>query len=685
MIKKFNNACHLLLASDTSRLLQLSFLMLFVELALIRWTGSNIFFISFFSNFILLASFLGIGVGFLRSRSSRHFFAFSPILLALLIYFCYQFHYEYQINIDRINNDLIYFDVLFNKNILPVSLTLPITFVITTAVMAAIADGTARTFQKFPPLAAYRLDILGSLLGIIVFSILSFLNASPLFWGMIISLLFISLLIKDWRLHPLLTLLQISALILLVTTFAKETRTGYYWSPYYKIVIQKYAGERYVVNANGMPQQTIESVKQRKETKPFYFLPYQHRVGHAPLDNVLIIGAGTGGDVAIALAEGANHVDAVEIDPLLYRLGKRLHPDQPYNDPRVHVFINDGRAFLQQSVNQYDMILFGLPDSLMLISGQSSLRLESYLFTLEAISTVKNHLKPDGIFTLYNYYNYRFIVDRLANTLATVFDQTPCLDTYGAENHWLSVLTISRTPSAIQCRTPWYPVTTYTTPSTDNHPFFYLKDNRISILYIAALLFIFLTAIVAIKVMAASFYAIVNYLDLFFMGAAFLLLETKSIVNFALLFGSTWFVNALVFISILLTAYLGIEVANRTMHLRTGRLYGVLLVSLFLAWMIPNHELLSLPLALRFFAATTLAFAPIFIANLIFADRFRYTLHSTEALGANFLGAVCGGLLEYVALIVGYQSLLILITLLYTIAIILMRFNYFSKNNSVKE
>src|SRR5437016_1446664 len=67
------------------RLFGLSFLMLFVELALIRWTGAKIVYLSYFSNFVLLGSFLGIGIGFLRSRSRVNLFAWAPVALALLV------------------------------------------------------------------------------------------------------------------------------------------------------------------------------------------------------------------------------------------------------------------------------------------------------------------------------------------------------------------------------------------------------------------------------------------------------------------------------------------------------------------------------------------------------------------------------------------------------------------------
>ena len=108
-------------------------------------------------------------------------------------------------------------------------------------------------------------------------------------------------------------------------------------------------------------------------------------------------------------------------------------PNDPYADPRVEVFITDGRAFLQSSRRTYDVILFALPDSLTLVSGQSALRLESYLFTREAFETVRARLNPGGVFAMYNFYRERWLVDRLAGTLQTVFGAAPCLDTYGVE------------------------------------------------------------------------------------------------------------------------------------------------------------------------------------------------------------------------------------------------------------
>ena len=70
------------------------------------------------------------------------------------------------------------------------------------------------------------------------------------------------------------------------------------------------------------------------------------------------------------------------------------------------------------------------------------------------------------------------------------------------------------------------------------------------------------------------------YLDLFFMGAAFLLLETMNVVRFALWFGTTWFVNALVFFGILVAVLLAIEVARRVRLPRPSILYALLAATL---------------------------------------------------------------------------------------------------------
>jgi hypothetical protein len=177
-----------------------------------------------------------------------------------------------------------------------------------------------------------------------------------------------------------------------------------------------------------------------------------------------------------------------------------------------------------------------------------------------------------------------------------------------------------------------------------------------------------LLSVVGIRMMGGPFRAVTRYADLFFMGVAFLLLETKSVTQFALLFGTTWFVNALVFLGVLCSVLVAVAVSRRITFRRPARLYVVLLAALALAYLIPQERLLDLAVAPRFVAAVTLAFFPIFTANLVFTQRFKDTASSTVAFGANLLGAMVGGLLEYAALITGFRGLLVIVAVAYGLA-----------------
>src|SRR6185369_9986233 len=288
-----------------------------------------------------------------------------------------------------------------------------------------------------------------------------------------------------------------------------------FWSPYYKVRVD---GDR--VSVNGIPHQHMGTPEQRLRDEEFYFLPYSYRAAKGPPKNVLIVGAGTGSDVAIALAEGVEHIDAVEIDPRLQQLGVALHPSHPYDD-----------------------ILFALPDSLTLVAGQSSLRLESYLFTLESMQTARAHLAPGGEFAMYNFYREPWLVDRLAGTLEAVYGHAPCIFERGSDEGGLAVMAASPDAATLSCPERWKAAgEAVPPPATDNHPFLYLRSDSIPGFYLVTISLILLCSALMIKVVGGSYRSMTSYGDLFFMGAAFLLLETKNVVQFALLFGTTWFV-----------------------------------------------------------------------------------------------------------------------------------------------
>lgn len=634
---------------DRTELLLASFLMLFVELVLIRWTGAFVVYLSYFSNFVLLGSFLGIGIGFLRARKGPDLFRWAPLGLVILTGLVKGL----PVVIDRSGSDLIYFGSLTTKG-LPAWVMLPFIFVAVAAVMAAIAHGVAVRFARFEALEAYRLDIGGAVVGIVSYAVLAFIGAPPLVWAIVIVAVF-------WFLLRSKRAVDLAALVALVVVFGIGSyQADVVWSPYYRI-----QADGPDLRVNGIPHQRMT----RTAGTP-YEVPYD-RVVH-PAGDVLVIGAGNGNDVSAALRAGATSVDAVEIDREIQRLGAERHPERPYDDQRVNPVIDDGRAFLERTDRSYDLIVFALPDSLTLVSGQSAVRLESYLFTREAIEAARDHLKPDGAFAMYNFYRERWLLDRLGGSLRTVFGRDPCLD-LGAETSdkvvgQYAMLAVGNSPDAVACDGIWKPSGKVVAPATDDRPFVYLRERTIPSRYLWVLALVLVASALLVRTTGGRFRPMGGALDLFFMGAAFLLLETKSVVGFALLFGTTWFVNALVFAGILVTVLLAIEVERRIRIGRPGLLFGLLFAGLLLAGLVPAEALLSMSVIPRFLAATALAFFPVFLANLVFAERFRDTRDPTTAFGANLLGAMVGGALEYMSLVTGYRALLVLAAVLYGLA-----------------
>ena len=637
-------------------------LILFLELVLIRELGAKIVHLSYFTNFVLLGSFLGVGLGFLASGKRRDLAWLSPPTLTALIAFVTLVPVE----IDRRGDQIIYFTFNVKPSGPPAWIVLPLVFAAVAVCVFGPAQLVGRSFRDLEALDAYRLDLLGSLSGIAAFTGLALLGAPPLVWGIVLVALFVALIGTARA-------VTFSCAVLIALFVADLPSSNVMWSPYYRIVATQFdlgQGETGLnVQVNGVPHQVARSVEGRLRDDPLYGVVYD-RVVHGAPGNVLVVGAGTGNDVALALAKGATHVDAVEIDPKILDLGRRLHPDRPYDDPRVTTHVDDGRAFLARTNNRYDLVLFALPDSLALVTGSGAVRLESYLFTREAMVSVRRHLTDRGGFAMYNFYREQWLVDRYAGTVASAFGHEPCVDEVQRQAGQ-AVISVALDGTNQRCARA-FAYTTHIAPATDDRPFPYFRGGALPTLYLLALAAILLASFVSVRLVAGPFGAMRGYVDLFFMGAAFLLLETKSITTFALLFGTTWIVNAIVFAGVLIAVLLAVETTRRVRTPSLPVLYVGIAAALALAYVIPNASLLALSVSPRLIAATALAFAPIYLANLAFAKRFSTTENAPEAFGVNVLGAMVGGCIEYVALLIGFRSLLLVAGLLYLAAFMLL-------------
>src|SRR2546423_4993040 len=208
------------------RLVVASFLMLFVELALIRGTAANVTYLSWFTNFVLLGSFLGIGVGFLRMEPTRDRFRSASPILAVLTVFVVLF----PVWIGQSHTRSAKLVMLGGLPALPAWLELSVLFVGVVAVMARIADEVARAFPLFEPLEAYRLDVIGGIAGIAAFSVSSFLGWGPGVWAVIAVVCLLALSRRPFRAIQLVSLTVLAAGLVALSFAPRST-----WSPYNRV------------------------------------------------------------------------------------------------------------------------------------------------------------------------------------------------------------------------------------------------------------------------------------------------------------------------------------------------------------------------------------------------------------------------------------------------------------------
>ncbi|MFN8621056.1 MAG: spermidine synthase [Chloroflexota bacterium] len=661
------------LARPAVRLLLTSATLLFVELMLIRWIPSQVRYIGFFSNFLLMASFLGIGLGILLGRrGARWSLVAFPLLLAIVVAIVVQ----NQLNVEvQGGSGEIWFGLTdASRKAADTNYTvLILAVVMVTAVMASLAMPLGPLLRSMPPLRAYATDIIGSMLGIVAFGLMSWLGTPPVVWFAVVAILVILLVlgtgVDRWAAVSTVVIIGVVAPVGLANA-------GDQWSPYYRITTFADDQGQLTINVNGIPHQALHCVTCPKE--PFYDQIYQW-FPDQQYKNVLVVGAGSGSDVALALAKSdplIEHIDAVEIDPAIQRIGAQNHPDHPYQDPRVTPHINDGRAYLRSTDQKYDLIVFALPDSLTLVSQAANVRLESFLFTEEAFRSVADHLSDDGLFVLYNYYRDPWLVAKLASMVTDAFGGTPPLlrlydNVAGAIADGPLVAKLNGGPPPGDTVDP-VPVVgdPAPRPATDDWPFLYLRTGFVADYYLVALAAILIGAFVVVAAAArVTGTSLRRFSPHFFvLGTAFLLLETRSLVSFSLLFGTTWLVNALAFFGILASVLVAILVNARFPIRRPAFLYAALFVALGVAYLLPPESLLIDPPELRYAVAAALAFAPVFCANLIFSHSFRDTRTADMAFASNLLGAMVGGALEYLALVTGYQALLLLVAVLYGLA-----------------
>jgi hypothetical protein len=138
----------------------------------------------------------------------------------------------------------------------------------------------------------------------------------------------------------------------------------------------------------------------------------------------------------------------------------------------------------------------------------------------------------------------------------------------------------------------------------------------------------------------------------------------------ALLFGSTWAVNSIVFFTILGMILLSNLFVWVTKPRTLWPYYGLLIAALIVNTYVPMSRFLALPGAAKMIVSCAVIFVPIFFAGVIFAAAFRDSHQPDIDFGSNIGGMILGGLSEYFSLMVGFNYLLVIAIVFYMLSMI---------------
>lgn len=690
-------------------LLIISAASLYFELAIIRWLSSEIRIFAYFKNIPLMACLFGLGLGMALSKSPRDLFKWFPIGLCVIVgLICIAGHTSgsqvfdlaHVTFINPLENYLIgnfgdnqeHTDILYRMRFFLSGLIVLVgVFYILVLTFAGLGQKIGQLFEQFSPLKAYSINVFASLLGILLFTGISFLSLTPPIWLLIGVLPMLIFYRKP---------VQLGALILSLALAFGLSMPNVMWSPYYRITLSEailpaegaHPPFKYGYNIN-VNYDTIEGAYnndpkvlaalppgQLKATADYYDTPYL-ALGDAPR-SVLVLAAGTGNDVAAALRHGATDIDCVEIDPTIAKLGREIHPEKPYSDPRVHIIVDDARAYLRRCQKKYDLVVFAYLDSHSAFSTMSSIRLDNYVYTRECFHDASQLLKPKGVMSVIFYYLTWWQLARIYHSVEQGYGGEPIgvyskgnngptllvgpgLDANAVRNSGLKMFDLDQAAKEMKFDMPeWKAVN----PTTDDWPYVFLRTPGLTFNYAFGLLFTLSLGVGLVRKAFGSFTSDASGRLMFFLGAAFMLIETKSVTQMGLLAGTTWLVNSAVVTGVLLMILVANLLQIKYKFKNLNVLFALLFISIIGNYLFDLNILNGLPTITSIALGSMILSSPLLFAAMIFAIVYSRVNDPAKALGMNLLGTLIGGALEYASMAFGVKALNIVALLLYAIA-----------------
>ncbi|MDQ5966489.1 MAG: hypothetical protein QG625_2644 [Cyanobacteriota bacterium erpe_2018_sw_39hr_WHONDRS-SW48-000098_B_bin.30] len=671
--------------------------MLFAETMAIRWLGIEIPVLRAFPNLILMLVFIGASAGIAQPEKRVGKVKVIASLLCLIgsvIIVPVTGLKDISLRLDETNS--------------PMAVVAGLTLILLNAfslltLFREIGCAVGEEFKNRPPLKSYSVNILGSMAGVLVFAICSFLNTAPWIW-LLVAIASAFAYSNNRKLAFMLPLV--------VASFFSSQ--GAFWSPYGKLEIKPFevpansifgqgnymlfCNNVYFHSATHVPEKTVfderdkgVDVSKEREDKEHLLLhaykwmklPYRFAPAHK---DVLILGSGSGNDVSFGehLPQGPESIDAVEIDPVIGTFGQTIHPDKPYLEKRANLIINDARSHLHDSPKRYDIVNFAYLDPGGTLNTASFMRVDNFVFTKESVQDALKLLKDDGIVSMsFATGADHPVTARLYNTIRDAWGKEPltlvddsfssCIFLFGPgmEKNMDNVAALVRQSLADDHELKvWRPSDAQRQMriASDDWPFLYLQfDTTGMLLYSSFLLFTilipvpFLFRVDKTSVLAPQSFA------MFVLGEAFMLMETKCCTELSLIYGNTWVVSSVVIFSFLTLGYLANLLVLKQQSIKLPFVYIALTIILVADYFLSFHGL-NLPSAQSKILMTVMTCLPVFFGGILFSSHFKSIKDPNMGLAANLLGVTFGGLLENLCVVGGIKSLSLLTLFLYLLS-----------------
>lgn len=683
---------------------------LLLEMMLIRWIGTEIRIFAYLQNTVLIVCFLGLGMGCFTCKKpvnmGRGLFALMLITGMLSIPFARQIGAGITEQLSVLS-DFVIWGQTSTSGIATIAFNVLCGLILTFGIMLLLWEIfipmgrlLGRGMNDHPnTIVAYSVNVAGSLIGIWLFVLLSAWAMSPFVWVAVCAVMLAYF--AGTGTERLRNLSYLTATVVLAVFAGYETdAVEVAWSPYQKLTLapskhESWPGVNFIYVNNTGYQALVDNsdaavradVRVDPETYGLtqYDLPMQF---HPSPKRVLVVGAGSGNDVAGALRSGAEQVTAVEIDPAIIDFGRRFHPERPYDSNKVRVVNDDARSFFATSNDKFDVIIFGLLDS-HTTTAMTNARLDHYVYTHESIERARTLLADGGVMVLSFDAMRMYIADRMSHCIEGVFGERPLAFRITPNvRSWGGTVFVAGDQTAIRARVAqnerlarmiadWQSanpltITNSTRVATDDWPYIYLAKPSIPTLYI--LLAVLLGGLVAYgrHQLGATAIAVGRTRTdwhFFLLGAAFMLLETQNISKASVVLGNTWLVNAVIVSGIMMMILLSNLVAMTFPRIPKSPVAACLIGTCVVLYFVDLSRFAFLPFMTKAIVVGSLTTLPMFFSGLIFIDSFAKAKHKDSALGANLMGALIGGAMQSVTYVIGIKALLLVVAALYAAAL----------------